>query len=294
MTNNARRQLAPVLEIIEDLRPYWPLTLRQIYYQAVASLMIENRLSEYKKLSRLLTDARMLDLAPWEAMEDRSRLLMKSGGWSDEKCFIDNEAETFLRGYRRDLLQSQKIRPEVWIEKDALSRVCHNAAFPYCVPVIVARGFSSTSFLNDARNRIVANADAGQGTRILFFGDLDPSGVAMLPAVVNRLGEMGVADLFDAERHALTLGHVREFNLPINPNALKEKDSRAKKYREQFGDVAVELDALRPEALAEMVGDAISDCLDMSLFRLEVESEKEELEEIEARRAHVLKVLEGE
>jgi len=50
-----------------------------------------------------------------------------------------------LDDYRRDLLQSQDVAPELWVEKDALSDICHRAAKPFCVPVIVARGFSSIS-----------------------------------------------------------------------------------------------------------------------------------------------------
>ena len=51
--------LKKVLETIEGLRGYWPLTLRQIYYQLVAGLVIGNDINQYKKLSRVLTQARM-------------------------------------------------------------------------------------------------------------------------------------------------------------------------------------------------------------------------------------------
>ena len=60
--------------VIDGLKGYWPLTLRQIYYQLVAALIIENSLKEYKRLSRVLSNARIEGLVPWASMEDRSGL----------------------------------------------------------------------------------------------------------------------------------------------------------------------------------------------------------------------------
>ncbi len=47
--------LSLVSTILDDLRPYWPLTLRQVYYQLVAAGHIENRSTAYNKLSRILS-----------------------------------------------------------------------------------------------------------------------------------------------------------------------------------------------------------------------------------------------
>jgi hypothetical protein len=191
-SQRAKVQLAKIGAVIDGLRDYWPLTLRQVYYQLVAAGMIMNCRNAYGMLSRTLAKAHLDGLVPWEALEDRSRSLLNSGGWCDRNAFVDSESSDFLIGYRRDLLQGQRQRPEIWIEKDALSRVCHRVAMPYCVPVIVARGFSSVSFLNEARDRINQTAEAGQLTKILYFGDLDPSGWAMLPAMQETLvNEMG-------------------------------------------------------------------------------------------------------
>src|SRR5438309_680188 len=104
--------IARVLDVLSELRDYWPLTLRQVYYRLVSAGIIENRQEEYKKLSRVLTDARMDKLVPWESMEDRSRSMLPSDGWSDEQSFVGTSLSDFLRGYRRDLLQSQPIALE--------------------------------------------------------------------------------------------------------------------------------------------------------------------------------------
>src|SRR5512144_2138059 len=148
MKEKTRTYLDTVIKTVEGMREYWPLTLRQVYYQLVAALVIDNRLNEYKRLSKLLSEARLTGELPWEAMEDRSRVYLNADGWPSKNDFARQEMRSFLEGYRRDLLQDQPARLEVWIEKDALSRIVHEVAYPYCIPVIAARGFSSTTFKN--------------------------------------------------------------------------------------------------------------------------------------------------
>ncbi len=80
-----------VNDVLERLRDYWSLTLRQVYYQLVASQVIPNNMAEYKKLSRLLTKARLDNLCSWEALEDRLRSHLESGGWRDKNHFIKTE-----------------------------------------------------------------------------------------------------------------------------------------------------------------------------------------------------------
>ncbi len=283
-------RLADVQEILTALRDFWPMTLRAIYYQLVKSGNVRNVRAEYSKLSRLLRDARLDGLLPWDAMEDRTRGLLASGGWCDLSAFIESEKRNFLTGFRRDLLRGQEIRPEIWVEKDALAPICHRAAFPFCVHVVAARGFSSTSFINEARERINRSAANGQLTMILFLTDLDPSGLAMLPAVVNTFERMGVNGHVEAERVALTPAQVEAYKLPTNPDALKKTDSRAAKYREQYGELAVELDALPPHDLLALVENSIRGCLDMDLFQAEQAKEESEAAEVEVLRGRLLEM----
>jgi len=98
------------------------------------------------------------------------------------------------------------------------------------------------------------NAQNGKRTMILYFGDLDPSGWEMLPPLLTTLqDEMGLGDLVAGRRCALTPAQVEANKLPRNPDALKETDTRAKKYMARFGDLAVELDALPPATLEALV-----------------------------------------
>ena len=292
--------LRQVQQILEGLRDYWPLTLRQVYYQLVAALIIENSRSAYQKLSRTLTKARLDGQVPWDALEDRSRDVLNSAGWGDRFQFIGAHLDNFLSNYRRDLLQSQAVVPEVWIEKDALSRVCHRAAYTYCVPVIVAKGFSSVSYVNECRKRVENNTEAGQRTKILYFGDLDPSGWAMLPAMLETLqGEMGLGDSVEGIRCALTPDQVDAYSLPRNPEAMKDTDTRTPKFkamlrREGYPDtLAVELDALPPATLEALVREAVEQNLDLSRFAAEQQREEAERIALNELRAEVVRFVDG-
>ncbi len=272
-----------VQAVISTLESYWPLTLRQIYYQLVAAGVIDNRVAAYQKLSEVLTKARLDGLVPWETMEDRGRSTLQSGGWRDEGHFILTQTNRYLTGYRRDLLQSQPVALELWIEKDALSRICHTIALPYCVPVIVARGFTSVSYVNECRKRVNAALARGKHeVRILYFGDFDPSGYEMLPAMLETLQEeMHLGSAVSGRHYALTPQQARTYDLPHNPDALKETDSRAEKFVAQYGTVAYELDALPPATLGTLVETAILENLDKSLFESERECEIEDVEHLE-------------
>jgi len=285
---------------LEELRPFWPVTLRQVYYQLVAHLVIENTRGEYQKLSRLLTTARLAGEVPWLAIEDRARQHLRSEGWSDAPAFLRQERDRFLTGYRRDLLRRQPWALEVWIEKDALSRICHDVAFRYCVPVIVARGFCSISYARECHDRVIEALEAGRnGLRILYFGDLDPSGWEMLPALLSRLQEdMELGDsVVEGIRCALTPEQVSKYELPRSLDALKESDTRTPKYREWLEeegyppDLAVELDAVPPALLQGLVKAAIEENLDLEHLQESLAAEEEDLARINALRDRALAVL---
>jgi hypothetical protein len=77
-----------LLRIVIELRDYWPLTVRQIYYQGVAQRVFANRLGNYKKTSDILTTLRREDLLPWHAIEDRTRRTIDKRGVPDLQAFV--------------------------------------------------------------------------------------------------------------------------------------------------------------------------------------------------------------
>jgi uncharacterized protein YlbG (UPF0298 family) len=280
-----------VMETVDELRDYWPLTLRQIYYRLVAAGHIENTRSRYNDLSVLIKQMRLDDRLPWEVLEDRARRVSDKRGWEDHTEFIAAHIDWFLEDYERCYVQTQERYLELWCEKDALSQVFEKVAYPYCIRAVTCRGYQSITFLDSFRRRARAAMERGQTPVILYFGDLDPSGYQMLEATKQTLeDEMNLLGV-EYHRVALTPEQVAAFNLPHDPTAVKTTDKRCKNYVRRFGDLAVELDALHPRTLREMAVEAVESQFDMDLFQEQMEVEHMERERLAAIKQKVMAEL---
>lgn len=283
-------KLNKVTAILEELKDYKPLTLRQVYYQLVGKGYIENKVSQYGMLSKLLKYARIEGLIDWEDIEDRVRAYHDLTGWETPEDYIQASLRQFLNTYSRDLLQSQDVYLEIWIEKDALSSIFTRVARPYTIPVVVCRGFSSVSFLNDYKNRLKYYSEERRPI-LLYFGDFDPSGVEMLRAMITTLETELKLTGVEFKRVALQREDITTYKLPHSPEALKNTDTRAKKHVAEYGELAVELDALSPVVLEEKIRHAIIQELDMELFVEEKNMETTELERLETLRLKVQELV---
>ena len=292
-TPKRQKQADRILSVVNGLADYWPLTLRQIYYRLVAADIIANTRSKYNDLSKVIKQMRLDALLPWETMEDRVRRVSTKRGDEDADTFVKRELRWFLSGYSRCLVQGQENYVEVWVEKDALSRILEDVAVPYCIRVVTCRGYQSMTFLKAYADRAEAAMDRKQTPVVLYFGDLDPSGVQMFEAAQQTLeAELDVIGV-DFIRVGLNPDHVAAHKLPNNPDALKWTDVRAKGYVKRFGEVAVELDALHPAVLEAMAKEAIEGQFDMDLFEEQREVEAVERGRLAAIKARVQAELES-
>lgn len=282
------RQADQVIEVVNELKDYWPLTLRQIYYRLVALGYIENVRSKYNDLSKLIKHMRLDELLSWDVLEDRTRRVSDKRGWEDHQDFLDAHVANFLEGYERCYVQHQEVYLELWTEKDALMLVFERIAYPYCIRAVLCRGYQSITFLDGFRQRAREAMNQRQTPVILYFGDLDPSGVQMLEATKQTLEDE--MDLWGVEYHRIALNpeQINAFNLPHNPTAVKLTDRRCKSYVARFGMVAVELDSLHPATLNDIAVAAIESQFDMSLFKEQQEREFQDREKLTAIKEAVM------
>lgn len=162
------------------------LTLRQLYYQLVSRDVIPNKVAEYAKLSKILTEGRMAGIVDWAAIEDRLRKAESPSSWDSPKDIMD----TVISAYAKPRMEGQPNYVEVWVEKDALSGVLGEVTRPYHVPILVNRGYSSVTAIYDSYKRFKSALERGQSITILYLGDFDPSGVDMIRDVYDRPLEM--------------------------------------------------------------------------------------------------------
>lgn len=97
-------------------------------------------------------------------------------------------------------------------------------------------------------------ASKGKPLVIYYLGDFDPSGWDIPRMIEERLYEFGCD--FQLKRLAVLPEQIEQWQLPTRPT--KRTDTRAAR----FGQVSVELDAVPPPTLRELVDDAISQHVD--------------------------------
>jgi hypothetical protein len=246
------------------------MTVRQVYYQLVAADQIENSEKSYDKIQMLLKDARLAGLLDWDHIVDRTRELKSQAAWYSPKNILKSAHQSF----RIDKWASQDYRPEVWIEKDALSGVFERVCNELSVPYFACRGYSSLSELFETGYRRFASyIEEGKTPYIFHFGDHDPSGIDMSRDIVERIALLSNSGIPKFVRLALNMNQVDQYKPP--PNFAKLSDTRSGKYVSKFGKSSWEIDALQPSVLAELVRDNILAIRDDDLWQKAVAVENE-------------------
>lgn len=161
----------------------YTLTLRQLHYQMVKNNWIVNHISAYQKLSGILDDCRYGGIIDWDAIEDRGRVPFIPYSINNPKEALQDT----INQYRIDRQDNQKVCVEVWTEKDALSGILRRITTEYHVRLVVNKGYTSSSAIYTAYERIVENILKGKTFVILYLGDHDPSGLDMIRDIQERL-----------------------------------------------------------------------------------------------------------
>ena len=175
-------------------------------------------------------------------------------------------------------------------ENDSVCRLVSAVVNKFNVMTCMARGYSSYAFVKDAVNRINAPRNDGKDRVILYLGDFDPSGEDMVRDLSARLERYG-AGRVEIEKIALTKDRIETYNLPPAPT--KKTDIRSTKFIEEHGDMVVELDALEPPILQDMIGSAIQRHINVDVWNSIVEKSDLERAEIKDTIDKKLKRLEG-
>lgn len=249
-----------LLSIIHEMRP---MTVRQVFYQATVRGIVEKAETGYAKVQTDLTLMRRSGDLPYDWLADNTR-------WQRKPITYDSVREALAdtaRLYRKSLWSNAGSYVEIWLEKDALSGVVYPVTSSYDVPLMVARGYASLSFLHGAAEYI---ASLSVPAYIYHLGDFDPSGVNAGEKIEQSLREMAPDAEIYFQRLAVTPDQIRHWELPTRPT--KKTDSRAK----DFGAISVELDAISPAQLRRLVEKAITRHLPADELRvLQVAEESE-------------------
>lgn len=256
-----------IREAIHDLlEEDHPQTVRQVFYALTVRGLIQKDEVEYQRtVVRLLVEMREAGQIPFGWIADNTRWQRKPSTFVGLEAFLNSSAKS----YRRDLWAKMPVYVEVWCEKDALAGVLVEETSTFDVPLMVAKGYASLSFLHSAAEAI---KDKGKPAHIYHFGDLDPSGVDAARDIEAKLRRYASDAEIHFERPAVTREQVEQWNLPTRPT--KMSDTRAKK----FNGTSVELDAIPAHTLRGLVRECIERHVDkeqLAVLRAAEESERE-------------------
>lgn len=242
--------------LIHIVAAHRPVTVRQVFYQAVATGLVDKTEHSYRHtVARLLADLRRSGDINYYQIADSTRWMRKPTTYRD----LGDALGRLHRTYRRELWIDQLDYLEVWLEKDALAGVIHEVTAELDIPLMVTRGYASLSFLHPAAETISA---VGKPTYLYYLGDHDPSGVNIPVKVEQTLREMAPDTEIHFERIAVTVDQIEAWDLPTRPTKTTDTRSRT------FVGRSVEVGAIPADDLRDLVRDAIEAHIDLDDLEL--------------------------
>lgn len=287
ISDRKQEMLAAAVKVINDLEPFWPVSVRQVHYGLLNNPPLRNSSNgkqrswyqndskSYGDLCDLLTRARLLETVPWDAISDETRPTTGTRFNVDAATFADLQFHHFLRGYRRDLLQSQRDHVELVVEKLTVQGIIAPIAAKFCMPMTVGRGYCSIDPRHEISDRYYRS---GKDRLILLIAaDFDPDGEEIAESFARSMrDDFGIDDLV-ASKILLRKDQVEAWQLPHNGLEAKETSSKYRKFMQRYGDDAVyELEAVNPLRMQKAVQDAIESTIDLTAFNAELANEKQD------------------
>lgn len=299
--------LQAVAGVIESLREYWPLSDRSIHYQLLndapmrwtshskrakkPSERYRNDKKSYCDLTRLLTQARFEGLVPFEAIHDPTRPVTQWSVHNTAGEYVRESVNDFLRGYARDLLQSQPHHIEVVCEKNTLASVLRAVCMEYTVPLTIGRGYCSVPPRKAMFDRFIASGK--DGLVLIVLSDHDPDGTTIAESLARSLRDdfkvRGGA--ITPVRAALTDTQIKDLALPPNKETAKESSANFESFVSRYGHNVYELEAVPLAKLQQMLRDAVDSVLDHEAFNAEVAREADDARDIKINRQRVMAAL---
>lgn len=251
-------------------------TIRGLCYVLESIGVIPKTEKDFRKVYDAMSTARKNGTISMTAFIDNSRYPIKRFNdkyrsvieqISDGLDKIDNLTFTDLGIKNIPRWHKQSYYVEIWVEKFSFAEVLYNILKDHEVVIIPNRGWSSISFLENNIINLGWKLSENQNlhAKVLYFGDLDPSGWVMDDHYVREiqrkfdnylLYESGTTDRFEFKRVAITKEQLDAFNLrdKTNPNpevvAKLWRNPNRVKFKDEFGSLfQIELEAL--EALQE-------------------------------------------
>lgn len=267
--------------VLFERRKSWPLSARGVHYALLNKRLFRNTKKKtrycndsksYEDTCNLLVRLRLSDEIPFNAIEDETRPTTEWNVHSNPQDFAREELNDFLKGYRRNLQQTQGLHIEIVAEKLTVQGIIRPVCSKYNIPYTIGRGYSSLP----ARYEMVQRFKRSGKDRLclLVLGDFDPEGINIGESLLQSIREDFEVENAKAVRVGLNPDQIARFNIHDNHVEAKKKSPRYKAFVERYGKKVFELEALLPEQLQTILSETIDSVIDVEAFNAELEAEK--------------------
>ncbi len=290
--------LEACLKIIEAQKKYWPLSDRRIHYPLLndpplihaskPASRYANNAKSYRALTELLTRARLEGLIPFEAIADETRPVSIWNIHNNPRSFVREQIEDYLRGYYRNLMQSQPNHIEIIGEKNTIAGTIRPIAGEYTIPLTTGRGYCSLPPRQAMAERF--RLSGKDKLVLLFVSDFDPEGEDIAHSFARSLRDDFEIEEIHPIKVALTAEQVEEYQLPVDMIA-KKGSSRRDKFVEKHGENVWELEALEPDVLQLILRQVIESVIDRDAYSAEIEAERKDAHFLNTVRQRVLAAM---
>jgi hypothetical protein len=276
-TRRTRAELHTVDEaIVSAAAEQHPISLRGLYYRVLSAGVIPKSEASYRLVGRQLLKLRRGGEVPYSWVVDGTRLSLKVRTYDGLTDVLNDTAAV----YRRALWRNQRSEVIFLSEKDAIRGTVMPVLDEFDVALDVVRGYSSLTMVYDIATVVRANTVRGKHTFLYQLGDHDPSGVGAWRTLERQVREFAPGAQVTFERIAVTPEQIETYELLTRPT--KRNDPRARWFVEEFrhirGGESVEVDALPPNVLRDLVRAAIEQHIDPEALRQTKLAERSERE----------------
>jgi hypothetical protein len=143
-----------------------PITIRHLFYRLAGAGIIAKDERAYNRIVSFLGKWRIDGSIPFGRFVDGTRWHYGVETFDDATAAI----EEAVRGYRKNLWQTQKYYLEIWCEKEAIAGLVKPVADQCWLKVFVCRGFNSLSASSVAAAQFRAAFEQGKQPVILYLG----------------------------------------------------------------------------------------------------------------------------
>src|SRR5262249_47216456 len=144
----------------------------------------------------------------------------------DTAPFLRAQLDGFLKGYYRDLMQSQPNHVEIIGEKNTIEGALRPVAMEYTIPYTIGRGYSSLPPRRDMADRF--RRSGKERLILLVLCDFDPEGEDIGRAFAQSMRDDFRIGTIRPIKVSLTAEQVDNLGLPPNLTAKKASSRRRK------------------------------------------------------------------